>query len=403
MTRLVRLPRPGIVTAVRLAAAAMALLRLARAASAVPPVTAVDTPLDTAFDTPLDTALDTLLDSAIGTRARTPAIDVVIPARDEAHRIAPLLEAVVGAPSVREVIVVDDESSDATAAVAARAGARVVVGAPLRTGWVGKAWALQQGIDASTAEWVVTLDADTRPDPRLPTALVARAIADGADLLTVAGRFDCPTAALRWLHPAMLTTLVYRFGPPGSDHRRRSARVLANGQCMTVHRASFVARGGMEPVAHALVEDVALARHVASAGGRVLFLDASSLLSVRMYESVGDAWRGWGRSLALPGVEPPHRQLRDITILAIAQVLPLARLAVRRADALDAVLLVARAGTLIGTARAYERADAAYWCSPFADAVALAALVRGAVTRRPTWRGRAYDVRRATPARSAHR
>ena len=93
------------------------------------------------------------------------SISVVVPARDEAARIGPLLEAIVGAPGVTEVIVVDDESADATAGLAAGAGASVVTGRPLPAGWVGKAWALQQGLDAAVGDWVVTLDADTRPDP----------------------------------------------------------------------------------------------------------------------------------------------------------------------------------------------------------------------------------------------
>ena len=99
---------------------------------------------------------------------------------DEAERIAPLLDAIVGASGVAEVIVVDDQSSDATAEIARLAGASVVSGAPLPDGWAGKAWALQQGIEAATSDWVVTLDADARPDPQLPTALVARAVGDAS-------------------------------------------------------------------------------------------------------------------------------------------------------------------------------------------------------------------------------
>jgi dolichol-phosphate mannosyltransferase len=80
------------------------------------------------------------------------SISVVVPARDEAARIGPLLEAIVGAPGVAEVIVVDDQSSDGTADLARAAGARVVEPArPLPDGWAGKAWALQQGIEAATA------------------------------------------------------------------------------------------------------------------------------------------------------------------------------------------------------------------------------------------------------------
>lgn len=317
-------------------------------------------------------------------------ISVVIPARDEAQRIGPLLDAIVGAPGVAEAIVVDDQSSDATAEIARQAGATVVSGAPLPDGWAGKAWAVQQGITAATSDWVVTLDADARPDPRLPTALVARAVGDRLDLLTVGGRFECPTPGSRWLHPAMLTTLVYRFGPPGAPPAKPD-RMMANGQCMALPRAPFLAAGGMEPVRGEVVEDLALARHMATGGGRVGFLDGSELLSVRMFESLGDAWTGWGRSLALPGVEPRRRQLFDLAIVVLAQALPIPRLLLGRGDIIDVVLAVTRLGTLAGTRRAYERTDAAYWLSPLADPVAALAIARGITRRgRQTWRGRSY-------------
>ena len=189
MRRLARLVSIVALVA-RVAAAATALARLARAARTAAPVRPTHTPLE--------------------------SISVIVPARDEATRIGPLLDAVVGAPGVTEVIVVDDQSSDGTSTVAAAAGADVVTGAPLPDGWAGKAWALQQGLDAATGAWAVTLDADARPDPRLPQAVVARASSEHLDLLTVGGRFECPTPGSRWLHPAMLTTLVYRFGPPGT-------------------------------------------------------------------------------------------------------------------------------------------------------------------------------------------
>jgi dolichol-phosphate mannosyltransferase len=351
-------------TGVRVAAGAIAIGRLLRAAATVPPVRPSITPIDT--------------------------ISVVIPARDEAARLGPLLDAIVGAPGVHEVIVVDDQSSDGTAALADRAGARVIAGTPLPEGWAGKAWALQQGIEAATSTWVVTLDADTRPDPKLPRALVARTTGDRLDLLTVGGRFDCPTTGSRWLHPAMLTTLVYRFGPPGSMVND-PARTMANGQCMTVHRRRFLDAGGMGPVRGEVVEDIALARHLATEGRRVGFLDASELLTVRMFESFADVWSGWGRSLALPGVEARDRQLVDLAVIVFAQALPLPRLLLRRGDLLDVGLLALRLGTLAGTRRAYTRTDAPYWLSPLADPLAAVAVARGIARRgRQTWRGRTY-------------
>lgn len=350
--------------AVRATAGAVAVARLARAATVDAPVRPTLTPMQT--------------------------ISVLIPARDEAQRIGPLLAAVIGAPGVAEVLVVDDQSSDDTANLARRAGATVLPGAPLPEGWAGKAWALHQGIAAATSDWVVTLDADARPDPRLPTALVARAVADRLVLLTVGGRFECPTPGSRWLHPAMLTTLVYRFGPPGAPPARPD-RTMANGQCMAFARIPFIASGGMELVRGDVVEDLALARRLATDGQRVRFLDASELLGVRMFESLSDVWNGWGRSLALPGVEPRRRQLTDLAIVVLAQVLPIPRLLLRRGDVIDVVLAATRLGTLVGTRRAYERTDAAYWSSPLADAVAAVAIARSIARRgRQTWRGRSY-------------
>lgn len=369
MTTMLRrlVPRPGPLLVARLAAAVVALVRLAGAARTDPPLAP---------------------SGALGPSAD---VTIVVPARDEARRIGPLLDVIVGAPGVAEVVVVDDGSTDATAEIAERAGARVVSGSPLPDGWAGKAWALQQGLESARTAWVVTLDADTRPNPDLATAAVARAVADDHVLLTVAGSFECPTAPLRWLHPAMLTTLVYRFGPPG---RRgvRPGRIMANGQCMVVHRERFLALGGMAMVAGHPVEDVALARHLALDGHRVGFVDGSSLLRVRMYESFGDAWRGWGRSLALPGVEPRHRQLGDLAVVALAQTLPSLRLFTRRADVVDLVLVLGRVGTLVGTSRSYDRRGLAYWASPLADGPATVALAGGLIRRRQTWRGRVYPM-----------
>jgi dolichol-phosphate mannosyltransferase len=356
-------------TLVRGGALAIVLTRLARAAHTRPSIEPID-----------DSA------PAVGT------ISVVIPARDEARRIRPTLAAVVGAPGVLEVIVVDDQSEDDTSQVAAATGAVVVRGAPRPEGWAGKTWAMQQGLMAASGDWIVTLDADARPDPELLRAAVARAVTDQTDLLTVAGRFDCPTPGARWLHAAMLTTLVYRFGPPGVARQPAPGRTMANGQCMVFRRDMMRADGGFESVAGAVVEDVALARDRAERGRRVDFLDASDLLTVRMYESFGETWTGWGRSLALPGVEPPWRQLADLGLLTITLPLPLLRLVAGRLDAVDAIALVARVGTLVGTRRAYHRVDAAYWASPLADSLAVAALAIGASRRSQTWRGRRYVV-----------
>ena len=105
-----------------------------------------------------------------GAPAPAASISIVIPARDEAERIGPLLEALSRTgPAVREILVVDDRSSDGTGDVVARYAAadhriRLIAGVE-RTGvWVGKQHALQQGLALASAPWTLCLDAAARPD-----------------------------------------------------------------------------------------------------------------------------------------------------------------------------------------------------------------------------------------------
>ena len=355
----------------RLVAAGVALARLGRGARRRPPLRA---------------------DPAEAVDRR---VSVVVPARDEAHRIGPLLAALSVDPHVDEVVVVDDESTDATAEVAAAAGARVVRGAPLPEGWVGKPWALQQGLDAATGDWLVTLDADVVPHPGFVAGLVGEVRARGLDHLSVGGRFVCDTVGERLLHPSMLATLVYRFGPPGVD----GGRVQANGQCTITRRAALVAADGYRPIAGHLTDDVALARSLSSRGWRVGFADGTELVDVRMHADGRAVWREWGRSLPMPDVTHPVQQAADLAVVWVALGLPLPRLLARRGDVLDVALLAVRAGLLVALRPAYRRRGVAWWLSPLADPAVAARLTWGALRPGRTWRGRTY----ARPARTAGR
>ena len=318
-------------------------------------------------------------------------ISVVIPARDEESRIGPLLAALASAPSVVEVIVVDDESTDGTVQVATQAGATVISTAPRPSGWVGKTWALQLGFTAATGDWIVTLDADTRPEPNLPDVAVRWASAHNADLTTVAGSFECPTLGSQVMHPALLTSLVYRYGRPGSID---GLRVIANGQCMVFRREDALTLRLMERVRGELIEDVALARSLHRDGRIVEMVDGSDFLRVRMFEDLSSTVRGWGRSISMAGVESRGRLLAQLVEVGCTQVLPLAFVLTGVAPVVGGVLLAIRLGTLVGTARSYPDRKWSYWLSPALDVVAWSVLaigiVRHFVGAKVHWRGRSY-------------
>ncbi len=365
-------------TIVRAVAAGVAMARIARGAHREPPLTALEPSGD--------------VGAGQGTGAGGGgSMSVVIAARDEQDRLGGCLTALAADPLATDVVVVDDQSTDGTAALARDHGVRVIAPGPRPPGWTGKPWALQQGIEAVDRQWVVTLDADTRIVPGLLGALLSAAHRCQADLLTVGARFDCPSPGERLVHPAMLATLVYRFGPPGTRRPPRPGRALANGQCMVLPRRSFLGGGGFGPVSGSLVEDVALARHIARRGGTVRFLDGTDLLQVVGYGSAGAAWRGWGRSLALAEVTAPMSLVCDIVLLWNVMATPLPRLLLGRGDVLDAGLVALRIGVLVAVAGAYRQRGLTWWLSPSVDLAVVANLVTTAVRPIRTWRGRTYQ------------
>ncbi|MEO5678416.1 MAG: glycosyltransferase, partial [Acidimicrobiales bacterium] len=311
----------------------------------------------------------------------------------------PLLAALARDPQVGEVVVVDDESTDATVAVAAAGGARVIAGRPLPPGWVGKPWALQQGLEAVDSDWVVTLDADVVPRPGFIHALVEAAIAGGWDVLTVGPRFVLGGAGEQLLHPAMLATIVYRFGAPtGTVGGRRG---MANGQCLVARRPVLAGRGGFGAAAGHLTDDIALARTLAAGGASVGFLDGGRLVEVDMHDSAAEVWREWGRSLPMADATPPAQQAGDLAVVWLAQALPLPRLLAGRGTAVDVALVALRLGLGAATAGSYRRPAPLTWAAPLADVPAAARLTWGAVRPVRRWRGRTYPA--GPPARTAGR
>jgi dolichol-phosphate mannosyltransferase len=364
-----------LLTAVQAAAAAVVVTRLARGRGMRPPLRA-------------------------GVLPPGSTVSAVIPARNEAARIGPCVVAALADPGVSEVIVVDDESADGTAAVAARDGARVIQGRPLPPGWVGKQWALQQGLEVASGEYVLTLDADARPRPGLAAALVTAATAGPFDLVSAGPRFVCDSAAEQALHAAMLATLVYRFGPIGPARQLRPGRVVVNGQCLLARRATLAAAGGFAQVRGHLTDDIALARELARRGWRIGFLDGRDLLDVDMHASVAEVWREWGRSLPMTDVSSPASQAADLAMLGLTTALPLVRLASGRPTALDLGLLALRVSLLGPLRGCYASPGPGLYFSPLADVAALIRMTGGTIRPVRSWRGRRYPV---PPAPSAGR
>ena len=331
------------------------------------------------------------------------SVAVIVPVYNEEARLAPTLAslAAVG-PSVGEIAVVDGGSADGTRGVVAAAAARdarirwIDAGAT-PAGWNGKAWNLACGLRATTAPWVATIDADVRVGAHTIDAAVLRAERDGLVALSVATRQELAGPPTALLHPALLTTLVYRAGLPNVASGD-PLHVQANGQVFVARRAALDGADAFRAARASRCEDVTTARVLAAAGGRVGFFEGDAV--VRMHESARDCAANWPRSLTLrDAFVSPARMWTALAELVLAQALPLPTLLVllaaggtgplaRAATAVAFALVMVRLGVLAGTRRAYVRPSLAYWLSPLADLPAVALLIASAARRTHVWRGR---------------
>lgn len=329
---------------------------------------------------------------------------IIVPVLNEEPRLAPCLDGLLAqGAEVAAILVVDGGSTDGTRALVDAAAARDprvrwIAAGPAPAGSNGKANNLVAGEAAlpPDARWVLTIDADVRPRPGLVAALLAKAAADRLDQLSVATRQRLSSAAEGVVHPAMLATLVYRFGIPGSVAASvREAQ--ANGQCFLIDRDALARVGGFASVRDSINEDVTLARALVAAGFRSGFYESADLVDVEMYASATDAWRNWSRSLPLRDrYDDGRRGLAAVTLVQ-ALPLPLAIIAIvaygptHPLAQVEIALVMMRLGVLAGMARAYFRRPWTYWVSPLADGPVALRLWFMRQRRRHTWRGQAIE------------
>jgi cellulose synthase/poly-beta-1,6-N-acetylglucosamine synthase-like glycosyltransferase len=326
---------------------------------------------------------------------------VVIPARNEAERLPATLDRLLNddSPCLR-VVVVDDASTDGTAAIVeerARRDARVTLRRPSwppATDLFGKPRALDDGIraDPDAHALILCLDADVHLGRGALGALVA-AIGDAA-ALSAMPRLDDVTLVERALVPAFVAA-VGATHPPSAVHDPASPVAFLNGQVMLLRREALDAVGGFASVSHSVLEDVALARRLKAAGQRLALVDGRDLFATRMYDGFGAIVQGFGKNArALHGAALWRLGL-GLPLMAWLPWLVLAAAALTDGATDERIAL---AGLLVTTfAAASNRrtlGSSPWWAllSPLVMTVVGAVYLRAAIVRRGQWRGRTFST-----------
>lgn len=227
---------------------------------------------------------------------RLDGITVLIPARNEADVIGTTLRGLQAQGDGLQVIVIDDQSTDATAAVAsAFSNVRVVSGAPLPDGWAGKLWALEQGRQHVRTPLTLLLDADIELRPGMLATLLSHKQREQRQFVSIMADLRRTSFWDRLLLPAFVYyfKLLYPFAISNS----RSTLVAAGaGGCILVDTDMLERIGAFASLRDALIDDCTLARQIKRAGGRTWIGLSRDVVSLRPYGSFDSIHRMVARS-----------------------------------------------------------------------------------------------------------
>ena len=233
--------------------------------------------------------------------AHWPSVAVVVPARDEAEVITASVSSLLRQdyPGPLHIVVVDDDSSDGTGALAQAAGAvTVIAGQDLPQGWTGKLWALKQGVAAAEQrfhpDFLLLTDADIVHAPDTVAWLAAKAMSGGYGLTSFMAKLRCTSLAERSQVPAFIYFFQMLF-PFTWVRQPEAATAAAAGGCVLLKAGALRDAGGVDSIRNALIDDCALAKRLKAIGPIWLGL-TNRARSIRPYEGFGAVMRMVSRS-----------------------------------------------------------------------------------------------------------
>jgi hopene-associated glycosyltransferase HpnB len=339
-----------------------------------------------------------------------PFLSVIVPARNEEKDVAACLESLLNQdyPSF-ELIFIDDQSADRTAAIARRVfeghpHARVIAGADRPAAdWVGKSWALVQGGAQARGDWLLFIDSDVVHHRRAFRQAAATALELGVDALSIMPTINCRSFWEKCVMPlfALLCALVEPFDR--TNHPEKSASRLS-GAFILIRRSAYDAAGGHASVHDQVLEDMALAENLKKQGRPLWLTYTHDLTSTRMYDSFHDLWAGLSR-LGFPMLGYSYAGLAVAALATLVGALtpPLAATAgvalLSAGSAAGPFLAPAGAALLLLNRFAVERVfrvvkiPSSYaWLLPLAATLYCLAAMRGAF-RHATGRGLSWKQR----------
>jgi glycosyltransferase involved in cell wall biosynthesis len=228
-------------------------------------------------------------------------VTAIVPARNEDAVIAACVTSLAEQPEIAEILVIDDQSTDQTAEIVRHQvnsvpKLRLLQSTELPAGWVGKNHAVWLGARAANSQWLLFTDADALHSEDS----AARALAIATNQNAVMVSFSPEQVMQTWYEEALIPYVYCRLASKFSFDEindPKSSAAAANGQFLLIRKDVYDAVGGHASIAGEVLEDVALAKRVKTAGYRIWFGSGAGIVRVRMYRTFRSMWQGWKKNL----------------------------------------------------------------------------------------------------------
>jgi glycosyltransferase involved in cell wall biosynthesis len=230
-----------------------------------------------------------------------PTVSAIVPARNEEATIAAAVESLAAQPEIKEIIVINDQSTDGTVSALRQLSRRYTQLRVLEThelpgGWVGKNYAISLGAAQAIGDWLLFTDADGVHLAGSTAQALRDAAEAGAGLVSYSPEQETCTWWEKALIPFVYTRLGHRYSY-AEVNRPESPEAAASGQYLLMRREDYERIGGHNAVRGEVLEDVALARLAKQAGVRLYFAPGKGIMRVRMYRTFRAMWQGWTKNL----------------------------------------------------------------------------------------------------------
>ncbi len=231
-------------------------------------------------------------------------VSIIVPLRNEAENIPGLVSSLLSQNSLTNVeyLFLNDNSEDNSfdllvSALSHHTNAKVIQGSPMPPGWIGKTWALEQLLELSKGEIIVSIDADVRLAPDAINKSITLMKSRELDFLSPYPRQITSTVGERLIQPILqwswMSTLLLGIAEKASF----ASMAVANGQFFIVRRKALLLVGGYESVKADVLDDVFLARRLLKTGSHGVVVNGASIAECRMYSSWSEIEAGYGKSL----------------------------------------------------------------------------------------------------------